>query len=214
MTETAPIEEKKENSKEYNFRALEAKYERMLAAEREEKQAIAARLQELQKAPVEDDDDDSDDYVDKRKLNKKLGRFEQKTESQISKAMQEAKAAAKEELRREMWIEQNPDFYDTLQQHAQRFAEKAPQLASAILKMPDTFERQQLVYQNIKHLGLDKPEQKEPSIQEKIDANRRSPYYQPTGISNAPYSNVGDFSIQGQQQAYQKMQELKSKLRL
>jgi hypothetical protein len=80
--------------------------------------------------------------------------------------------------------------------------------------MPEGFDRQKLVYKNIKALGLHKPAIKEPSIQEKIDANRRSPYYQPSGVANAPYSTVGDFSTAGQKNAYQKMQELKSKLRI
>ena len=57
--------------------------------------------------------------------------------------------------------------------------------------------------------------QKEPSIQDKIDANRRSPFYQPSGIGSAPYAGPdGDFSAAGQKTAYDKMQELKSRLRI
>jgi hypothetical protein len=80
--------------------------------------------------------------------------------------------------------------------------------------MPEGFERQKLVYKNIKALGLHKPEEKAPSIQDKVDANRRSPYYQPSGVGSAPYAPVGDFSANGQKAAYEKMQELKSKLRI
>jgi len=89
-----------------------------------------------------------------------------------------------------------------------------PELAESILEMPEGFERQKLVYKNIKALGIHKPAMKEPSIQEKVDANRRSPYYQPSGVSTAPYSQVGDFSNTGQKQAYEKMQQLKSQLRI
>jgi hypothetical protein len=127
--------------------------------------------------------------------------------------MEMAKQAAKEELKQEMWLENNPDFYDVLQ-HAEKFAQKAPKLAETILRMPEGFERQKLVYQNIKELGINKPEQKQPSIQEKIDANRRSPYYQPSGVGSSPYSQVGDFSPTGQKNAYEKLKQLKEQLRL
>jgi hypothetical protein len=63
-------------------------------------------------------------------------------------------------------------------------------------------------------LELDKPKKTPPSIQEKIDQNRRSPYYQPSGMANSPYSSHGDFSHEGQKQAYEKMQALKKSLRL
>jgi hypothetical protein len=33
-------------------------------------------------------------------------------------------------------------------------------------------------------------------------------------VANAPYSSVGDFSSTGQKQAYEKMQELKNRLRI
>ena len=73
---------------------------------------------------------------------------------------------------------------------------------------------QKLVYENIKALGVDKPEQKQNSVQEKIDANKRSPYYQPSGVGSAPYASAGDFSDSGQKNAYAKMQELKKRLRI
>ena len=200
----------KPNDKELNFRALEAKYERKLAEERQARLDLEQRL----KQPVQVDEDDSDEpYVDHKRLNKKLSKLGEITQSEIQKAMEHAKNNAKEELRQEMWIENNPDFYETLKS-AERFAEKAPKLAESILRMPEGFERQKLVYQNIKALGLDQPEKKPPSIQEKIDANRRSPYYQPSGIGTAPYASQGDFSPAGQKNAYDKLQELKKNLRI
>jgi hypothetical protein len=198
------------NDKELNFRALEQKYEKKLAEER------AARLEAERKVQqVRDQDDDHDDepYVDHKKLDKKLNKFSQNTQSEIQRAMEQAKHSAKEELRQEVWLESNPDFYDVLQ-NVEKFAKRAPKLAETILRMPEGFERQKLVYQNIKELGLDKPEKKESTIQEKIDANRKSPYYQPSGVGTAPYSQVGDFSTQGQKQAYDKLQELKKNLRI
>lgn len=218
---TAPIQEnqaqeQKPNDKELNFRALEAKYQRQLEQERQarlEAEKMAQEALAKKQSISDDDDDDSEPYVDHKKLNKKLNKFGQSTQSEIQKAMEIAKQAAKEELKQEMWLENNPDFYEVLQ-HADKFAQKAPKLAETILRMPEGFERQKLVYQNIKEFELHKPEIKQPSIQEKIDANKRSPYYQPSGVGAAPYAQVGDFSKTGQEQAYKKMQELKSKLRL
>jgi len=80
--------------------------------------------------------------------------------------------------------------------------------------MPEGFERQKLVYKNIKALGLHKAPEKQSTVQDKIDANRKSPYYQPTGVGSAPYSQVGDFSDNGHKLAYEKMQALKKQLRI
>ena len=128
--------------------------------------------------------------------------------------MEQAKAAAKDELRQELWLENNSDFYQVMEL-ADKFAEKAPKLAENILKMPNTFERQKLVYQTIKELGIDKPEgaKGQSAIQEKINSNQRGPYYQPGGVGTAPYAGAAsDFSPQGQKQAYDKLMELKKRL--
>ena len=210
--QSAPQAQEKQNDKEYNFRMLEAKYQKQIAEER------AARLEAeriaQERSVQSDDDDDSDPYVDHKKLEKKLSRVNQNTQSEIQKAMAIAKDAAKEELKQEMWLEANPDFHDVLQQHAQRFVERAPRLADTILKMPDNFERQKLVYQNIKALEIDKPATPIPTIQQKIDANKKSPFYQPTGVSAAPYASQSDFSPGGQKQAYDKMKQLQQQLKM
>lgn len=209
----------KPNDKELNFRALEAKYQRQLEQERAARLEAERKNQELQAhKQTQSNNDDEDDvstepYIDEKRLNKKMNKFGQTTQSEIQKAMEQAKYAAKEELKQEMWLENNPDFYDVLQ-HAEKFAQKSPELAKTILRMPEGFERQKLVYQNIKELGVHKPEVKQSTIQEKIDANRRSPYYQPSGVGSTPYQSQSDFSAGGQKQAYEKMQELKNRLRI
>src|SRR5262245_7437729 len=196
-------QEQKPSDKELNFRALEAKYKRELEQERAARLEAERLAQDVasRKQQPEDDEDETEPYVDHKRLNKKLNKFGQQTQGEIQKAMETAKAAAKEELKREMWLENNPDFYSVLQ-NADKFAQKAPKLAETILRMPDSFERQQLVYQNIKELGLDRPEAKQQTIQDKIDANKKSPYYQPAGVGAAPYGHVGDFSAAGQKNAY------------
>lgn len=208
--------ENKLSDKELNFRALEAKYQRELQQERQariEAEVQARKLSEMTNVNSENENDDSEPYVDHKVLNKKLDKFNKSTQTEIQKAMEMAKQAAKEEIKRETWLENHPDFYNVLQ-HAEKFAQKSPKLAETILRMPEGFERQMLVYENIKEMGIDKPEQKQASIQEKVDANKRSPYYQPSGVGAAPYGFNGDFSPGGQKSAYDKMKELQARLRI
>jgi len=89
-----------------------------------------------------------------------------------------------------------------------------PGIAQGILRMPEGFERQKLVYETMKSLGVGKQKPKEPTIQDKVNANRKSPFYQPSDTGTAPYVQGGDFSDQGKKQAFNKMQELKKRLRL
>jgi len=213
--QTSP-EQSSDKSREANFRQQEAMYKKALDQERAARLEAERISEEAKRSKMNDndDDDDSEPYINHKKLNKTLNKFGQNTQSDIQKAMEMAKHAAKEELKQEMWLENNPDFYDTLK-HAEAFAQKAPKLAETILRMPEGFERQKLVYQNIKALEIDKPAKLESSIQHKIDANKRSPYYQPSGTGSAPYAGgQSDFSPSGQKAAYEKMTELKNRLRL
>lgn len=202
------------NDKELNFRKQEAMYQRMMAEKDERMNELQRQLQEVQLSNKDDDDDDDGEpYVAHKKLEKKLQKFSQTNKRETQSEIQKAIQIALQEERKEQWMKNNSDFYDVMQ-HAERLAQKEPDLAETILSMPDGFERQKLVYKNIKALNLHMPEQKSPSIQEKVDANRRSPYYQPTGIANSPYSSVGDFSESGKKSNYEKMLELKNRLRL
>lgn len=207
--------EQKVSDKEFNFRAQEAKYERLVQQERQEKERMARELEEMkrQRAPREEEDD-SDPYVDNKKLDRKFKNFAAEIDDKIDKKAEEKAYRLLEKREQEMWLEQNPDFYDVVQNHVQRFYEKAPRLAETILKMPDNFERKKLVYHNIKTMGIDQPEPKQSSIQEKVDANRRSPYYTPSGVAAGPYAPVGDFSDAGKKTAWEQVQKLKANLRL
>ncbi len=205
----------KTNTNEQNISAMRMKYERELAQERAAR-ADAERIAREAQArhnPVNDDEDDSEPYVDHKKLEKKLAKFGEQSQRQTQSEIQKAVGLALQEERKQNWIKQNGDFYEVLQ-NAEKLAQKDPELAESILEMPEGFERQKLVYKNIKALGLHKPQEKIPSIQEKIESNRRSPYYQSSGVGTSPYSSQSDFSTQGQKQAYDKMQELKNRLRL
>lgn len=205
------------NDKEQNLGRMRQKYEYALSQEIAKREQLETRLNELsQQTPHEEDDSDNPDpYVDHKKLDKKLNKFGQNTQKEIKNAMEQAKFLAKEELKQEMFLENHADFFDVLENHAENFHKNYPKLANNILKLPAGFERQQVVYQTIKDLEIDKPIKKEISIQEKVDANRRSPYYQPSGVvGSAPYSQVGDFSQSGQKSAYDKMKDLQKRMRL
>lgn len=206
-------EVQKSSDKEINFRKLEEKYERLLAQERQAREDAERKAQAARVQSDDDEDDDADPYVDKRKLEKKFVSFEKKMEERIDKKAEEKARSMLYSEKKDSWLRNNPDFYDVMQ-HAEKFAMQDPELAETILEMPEGFERQKLVYKNIKALGLHKAPEKAPSIQDKIDANRRSPYYQGGGVGTAPYNSQGDFSKTGQKSAYDKMQELKSRLRL
>lgn len=217
MAETpVQIQEQKPTDKEHNFRQLEAKYQKQLEQERQGRLDAEKRAQDLSQRSIQEDNEDEDEaepYVDKKKLTKTLKKFEQESKKQTVSDIQNAIKQAQDEAKKEAWLENNADFYDVLQNHAGKLAEKSPALVKSILAMPESFERQKLVYQNIKELGLHKEPEKQPSIQDKIDSNRRGSYYQPTGVGSSPYKGPqGDFSPQGQKDAYQKMQELKRRI--
>lgn len=211
------------SDKELNFRKQEEMFQRKLEQERQARQAAEEKLEKLAqerfKAPKSDEDDDDygdEPYVDHKRLKRELGKVAKKTidetDTRIENAVQKALAAE----RQTSWLKNNPDFYDIMN-HAQAFAERDPELAETILSMPEGFERQKLVYKNIKALGIHKKPEDQPKIQDKIDQNLRSPYYQPSGMSAPGYgiSNGGrDISPAEGQNAYKKMQELKSRLRI
>jgi len=209
MTEEQETQEQPRNDKEYNFRRQEAMYRKML----EEKEARIAEMEQKLTQPQNDDDDDDEPYVDHKKLNKKLAKFGEQTKRQTQSDIQQAVQDAIKEERKQAWLKNNSDFFEVMK-HADRLASHDPELAETILQMPEGFERQKLAYRNIKALGLHQEKPKAPSIQEKVDANKRSPYYQPTTVGTAPYAAAGDFSPSGQKAAYDKLKELQARLRI
>ena len=222
MSMTSPVEqvpevsENKQNDKEFNFRQLEAKYQRQLEQERTarlEAEKVAQEALVSKQQSDQQDEESSDPYVDHKKLNRTLSSFEKRMEEKIEKRAKEISRQEQSEERKQNWLNNNPDFYQVLQ-HAEKFAQKDPDLAEAILEMPEGFERQKLVYKNIKALGVHLPENKQSSVQEKINANQNNLYYQPSGIASSPYQNAGDYSDAGKKQAYDKMKEMQKRLRL
>ena len=168
--------EAKVDNKEVNFRKQQQMYERMLA----EKEARVKELEQaaLQKQQPKHDDDDDDDepYIDKRKLAKTLSKHEERVKQDTQTEIQRAVSHALLEEKKKQYLDRNPDFYDVIEKGAEKLAQHNPELAETILKMPDPFERHKLAYQNIKAFGLHQDKPKESSIQDKVDANRRTPF--------------------------------------
>jgi hypothetical protein len=219
-TQEQPQEqEKAQNDKEINF----AKVRKQLEEERAARQAAELRASEYErtlqqrqqaKRDLEEEEDDNDEpYVDHKRLDKKLAKFGQKTREETQQEIKKEVNIALAEERKTQWLRNNPDFYDIMN-HAQSFADRDPELAESILQMPDTFDRQKLVYRNIKALKLHQKEEPKSSIQDKVDQVKKGAFYQPSGVGTAPYVPMGDCSPAGQKTAYAKMKELQNKLRL
>lgn len=206
-------EPQKVDNKEQNFRMLEAKYQRQLEEERTariEAERIAREALSKKQA-VEEDDDDDEPYIDRKKLQKQLAKFGEHTQRQTQTDIEKAVEAAIQKERKQNWLKSNPDFYDTLQK-ADKLAEADPELAESILEMPDTFERQKLVYKNIKALGLHQDRPKN-SIQDKIDNNKKNVFYQPSMPTPVALDLTGgDFSQAGQKAAYDRIQAMKARI--
>jgi hypothetical protein len=204
--QVAPTETQK--TPEHNF----AQIRKQLEQERAGRMAIEEELAQLKQAAQKtkyDQDDDSEPYVDSKKLNRKFAEYDEVLEKKIEKKAEYIAQTMIERERQQSFLKANPDFQQILSpEMLQKFVEKHPDMAEPMLEMPDNFARQKLLYQNIKALGLHRPAAPEVSIQQKIDANRKSPYYQPSGSNTPPFASQGDFTDGGQKNAYSKMQDL------
>lgn len=220
MSDNQQTEEnnKEEKDKAYNFRQLEEKHQREMIQMKSHIQQIQSeyenklnQMMKVNQPAPQDDDDDDDPYIDNKKFTKKLSEFEKKLDERFDKKVDSRAKQLLQEDKKNSWINNNPDFYDTLNNYSSKFAEMKPNLAESILQMPEGFERQKLVYHYIKDLGLQNPP--EENVQDKIN-NRPGHSYQPTGINSSPHNFSGDFSKKGQKDAYDRLKELQSRLRI
>ena len=192
----------KEDDKERNFEQLRKKLE-MSERGKAQAEAKAAEyeraIQEAQKKKIRDPEPNDEDpydepYVDERRLNKKLEKFEERFSKKVDEVANQRAREMVEQERNSQFLRSNPDFNQILSPEViEKFATKHPEIAEPMLEMPEGFARQKLLYQNIKALGIHKPAVAPPSIQETIDKNRRGAFYQPTGVGTAPYAGGGGF---------------------
>lgn len=212
-TQEKPAETPKD--KEYNFRALESKYKQELQKEKEKFDSLQKELSEIKSymQKKQEPEEDEDPYIDHKKFEKKIQQYDKQRQEKDQSAIQTAIQKAIEEDRKERWLEKNSDFYEILK-NADKLYEMDQELAETILKMPDTFERQKLVYKNIKALGLHQEKKNETSTQDKVNQRRQGGYYHPTSQSASPYASQGDFSPSGQKAAFDQMKSLQKRLKL
>lgn len=207
-TQNTPTEAPPQKTPDANHAQLRKGFEQERAARLAAEERIA-QLEQAVKKPHYEPEDDSEPYVDSKKLNRKFAEFEESFEKKVEKKAEHIARNMVEQERQSSFLKANPDFQQILSPEIlQKFIDKHPEMAEPMLEMPDNFARQKLLYQNIKALGIHRPPVPEQTIQQKIDSNRRSPYYQPSGGNAPPYAGQGDFSPSGQKAAYEKMQGL------
>lgn len=228
-TEVAPVQgevaEQKQNDKEFNFARLRQEKEKaMLAVEQE--RAERMRLQEeiekirsqQHKMRVEEPDEDEVDdepYVNRKGLKKVLSKFGQNIESQIDERAQAIAKKILEEERQRNFVHhlksEYRDFSDVVTSDSIAKLEQAnPRMAQIIDRMPDGFEKGQMVYETIRTMGLHK--KPEANVKEKVEANQRNPYYYPSSAGNGS-APMGDFSAAGKKAAYERVKALKESRR-
>jgi hypothetical protein len=202
--------QKAQSDKEINFARVRKQLEEANArAERAEQVAAEAQrsIQERSEPQQEEEDSYDEPYVSPKFLNKRLSHIEKNIEEKIDKKAEEKAEKKLEEFKAQQWLRQNPDFNEVMDQ-AQKLQDKDPELADIILSFPNNFERQKLVYKHIKATGMHLKEAPKASIQETVDKNKRSPYYQPGDVASAPYAGGANFTDTGMKAGYAKMQEL------
>lgn len=206
--------EQKQDNKADNLVMMRRKYERELEQERNARQQAEERYsaleQQARQAHSKDDDDSDEPYVDRKSLRREFERRDADIDKKIEKKAEEKARLMLERERNAMFIKSNPDFHQIMSSESLlKFAEKFPEVAEPLADMPDDFNRQKAIYTTIKAVGLHKPPEAKPSIQETIDKNRRGPFYQPSSAAAAPpYAQVGDFSEAGKKNAYERQQAL------
>lgn len=211
-SQAQPALDQKQADKEMNFARLRQQVDQEKQARMHAEQRLA-QLEQERAQPRQEDDSDTDDveaYVDRKALRKEISKGKEEIRREFKTAVQQEAKVLIDQERQNSFLKQNSDFHQILNPELiQKFAEKYPDVAEPMLEMPDTFARQKLLYQNIKALGLHRPPVEQKPIQETVDKNRRSPYYQPSMAGNTPpYAAAGDYSDAGQKNAYAKMKDL------
>lgn len=185
----APVQDAVDQEKQRNF----AELRRIAETERAERIRLQEEINQLRMnvKPADDDEDDSEPYVDNKKFKKKLTQFEQNLGRQTSDIVKHEVEKALREERKQSWFKTNNDFHKVMTPEIlNKFEDQYGDEAKSILTHPDEFERQRLAYYSIKAKGLDRPEIKQLSAQELAEKNRKTPYYQPSGVSSSPYGGT------------------------
>lgn len=208
-----------DNSKELNFKKQTEYYEGVLQEERKKRLELEQAVKSMSpKIQNEEEEEDDEPYVDRKKLDKTLNRFANKSREETRTEIQKAVSDALSVERQNTWLKSHPDFYEVMQ-HAQAFADKNPDLAEDYLDLEAAdFKKQKMVYNNIKAMGLHKKEEPKPSIQDQIKDNKKGYFYAPSGQGTPPYqpfiAGGKEYSQDEQKAAFHRMRQLQEKLRV
>lgn len=186
------------------------------------KQRLSQLEESVKKAPLQQElDDDGEPYVDKKRLQKEMGKLKDSLETEIDKKAEEKARALIAEERKKDFFKNNKDFHEIMQQdEIQKFISEQPGLAEDLEMMPDSFERQKVVYRMIKTLKEAKPAQVSTPAQPKsplaaaFDSRKAAMAYQPGGSSGGPFQSLGDFSQGGMKNAYDRFKSLQKTVHL
>lgn len=231
-TEVAPVEQNvqaevaRQNDKELNFARLRQEKERALAAAEHamaEKERLQAEIDRIKaqsskmRAPEFEEEDEVDDepYINRKGLKRVLSKLDQSIESRIDERIAAATKKALEEERQRNFVFQLKseyrDFNDVVTAETlEKLQATNPRMAAIIERMPDGYEKGQMVYETIKTMKLhQKPET---NVKERVEKNQQNPYYIPSTAAGV-VSSTGDFSEAGRKASYEKIQQLSKQRR-
>lgn len=209
-----------EKSRE-NFRRLEAARDAEKEARiRAEMEAEFLRKQldgMSQSSKIQENDplDEIEDYIDKqtyKKIREKDREAYRKeadrlVEEKLKKIEQEKEQKRHEEEQKNSTPKLRSQFsdYDEVmnEDNIIRLEQDNPTFLNAVLTIQDEYKRKYATYDYLKKAGYVAP--KEPSIKEKVEENRRNPYYFEPGSGTPIAVDFDVKSPQARQQAYEKL---------
>ncbi len=217
-TQTSPPENK---SAEYNFQQMRkqleneryAREQAEMRAKQYEDQINEFKTSQSKKKDEDEDDSYAEPYVDKKTLDKRFKNWESSLDERIDKKAEQKARIMLEQERQSTFLRENKDFDKVMTPDMlQKFVDTYPEVAEGILQnMPDDFNRQKHVYKTIKSLKLHmRPEEAVP-VEKVIEKNQKSGLYQPSNVAPSAFKASGDFSKDGQKQAYEQMRDLASR---
>lgn len=199
---------------DYNF----AQLRKTLEAERAEKAQLLQKMKEMEsaKAPVPHDDDGDEPYIDQKTLARKMSAWEKDLEQRFEKKAEEKARELLAQDKRNEFLKRNPDFENILApENLDKYSKDNPEEAEVWtqLRTENNFERQKLLYYQLKKQEALKKMGEVSSMQKKVDENRKNPYYIPSGSGTPPQASFGgNFDKTAQKNSYDLMQSLKQRV--
>lgn len=185
------------------------------------KQRLAQLEESMKRAAPKEIEDSNEPYVDHNRLRKEMDKLAENMASTIDKKAEEKARALILEERRNEYLQKNKDFHEVMQgEEIEKFIQEYPHLAGPMAKMPDNFERQQLVYETMKTLKSAKPAPnaappvQKSALAQAFEARKPQMAYSPGGSAGGPFQSIGDFSQGGMKNAYDRYKSLQKTVSL